>query len=144
MIRGRQPAPHLGLRGWLALALCGAAIGFFMPAMAKSLIQQEHRQANVRLLPAPLAHAIEATPAQPDPPSTLGNTQPLESSRPLKVLTPAQLERKMAHPPLSHIVVSPHVRRYPSASTLTTRPKKGAGNGPAAHTKSRAGGTEAE
>jgi hypothetical protein len=111
MTRGKQP--HLGPRAFLGLALCGAALGFTVPAIASSLIQQERRQPAVRLLPAP---HLPRTPVQPTGTSAVpipNATLPAEPTKQPRALTPAQLKQKNP-PPRSRILPVPRVRHAPA------------------------------
>ncbi len=52
---------------WRALAgigLCGAVVGFAIPAIASSLVRRERQQPNVRLLPAPKLPESEPQPSE--------------------------------------------------------------------------------
>jgi hypothetical protein len=145
MVSGRSS--HLRPRGLVALVLCGAAIGFTLPAIAKSFIQQERREPDVRLLPAPHVPRIETQSTQTGGAPTLGSTQPLKSTRRLKALTSAQLQRKtIKRSP--HLITAPRVRRYlapaPPASGAAPSPvTPTAKNAPKTSTKPATGGTPA-
>jgi hypothetical protein len=124
---------RLGARTIAALVLSGAAVGFAVPALASSLIRQERHQPHVRLLPAPRIPRGAAPSVQPE--TTVPGSAPITiQRRRLRVLTPAQLERKTPRPQ-SRLAGAPEVRRQagpiatPSptvrTSPATTAPKHG-------------------
>lgn len=62
---------QLGWRALVGIGLCGAVVGFAIPAIASSLVRRERQQPKVRLLPAP---KLPETEPQPSP--TEGETSP--------------------------------------------------------------------
>ncbi|MFI4990111.1 MAG: hypothetical protein ACHQHO_04245 [Solirubrobacterales bacterium] len=110
--RGRS---RISLRALLGLVLCGALAGYTLPALASSLIRQEKRQPDVRLLPTPPARVEQPSP---EPEQTDEATTPITiapGKRP-KPLTRAQLKRKNPPPP-ARILAGPRlIHRPPVAS----------------------------
>lgn len=122
---------RLGARTLAALVLSGAAVGFAVPALASSLIRQERHQPAVRLLPAPRIPRGASPTVQPE--TTVPGSAPITiQRRRLRVLTPAQLERKTPRPQ-SRLAGAPRVTRRaapitapsPATAPVAPAPKHG-------------------
>ena len=129
---------QVGWRALTALAFCGAAVGFTVPAIGTSLAQQEKQQPAVRLLPAP---HIPPSETQPEPtgttplPTTPVRIRPLRPTRAEQRLTQRLRESRVG---MAGKVQAPQRAQAPTEAV----PPKAEGPVPATSKEGKSGGTE--
>lgn len=129
---------QMGWRALTALAFCGAAVGFTVPAIGTSLARQERQQPAVRLLPAP---HIPPSETQPEPTGT--TPLPTAPAR-IKPLQPIRAEQRLTQRLReSHVGIASKVKVPQQAQAPTeAAPPKAERPTPSASKEGKSGGTE--